>query len=67
MNVHQPKTFSKNKLLCQFKMESIQALHTLGNTELLATKCYKLACLTTDLKETTPSPPLVDCFPLKII
>lgn len=39
-------------------MESIQALCTLGNAELLATKCYKFACLTIDLQETTPSPPL---------
>ena len=67
INAHQPKPFCKNKLLCQFKMESIQALCTLGNTELLATKSCKLACLTTDPKETTSSLPPVDCFPLKII
>lgn len=44
-------TFCRNKLLWQFKMESIQALHTLGNAKLLATERYKLVSLTTDLEE----------------
>ena len=44
LNAHQPMTSCKNKLLWQFKMESIQAGCTLGNAKLLATICYK-ACL----------------------